>query len=283
MKKLPAAAPTSPLPHGPRAHRREGRCRIRRSDLYSCRLVVVFVARFCLAPGSSPATWVPALNKLASDPVQSRHPRLRMELDLRARVPCGVAVAAAAIPLRILSSVSAVVAARVPASLRRLGGAVQERGWRQTSFPASPSANSRRWWIRCWVCGRRWAALSASVDCVDWFRQCSDPDKFGVFPGRRSPELATSSFAAGPNRGPQSSLTARKLIRVLVQWNLVFVSGVVCGDGFRSRVAGALRRGSQGLVCYFFFLGVVCVKCRCAGISRVFCVVRRVVTCCLDG
>jgi hypothetical protein len=279
VNQLPAAASASLLPHGPQAHRRDGRRRIRRSDLYSCRLGVVFVARFCPTLASSLATRVLALNKLASDPVQLRHPRLWLESDLRARFPCGVAVAATVIPLWTLSSGSAVVAARVPASLRRLGGAAQERGWRLMSFPALLSANSRRWSIRCLVCGRRWAAPSVSVDCVDWIRRCGDPDELGVFPGRRSPKLASSSFAAGANRGPQSRLTARKLLRVLVCWIFVFVSGAIFGGGLGSRVAGDVRRSPRGLFVISYFLRVVCVKYRVAlAFSRVFWV-QRVVSC----
>jgi hypothetical protein len=135
--------------------------------------------------------------------------------------------------------------------------------------------------MRCWVCGRRRAALSDSVASVDWSRLCGDPDKLGVFPGRRSPEQATSSFAAGSIRGPQSRSTARKLFRVSVPWIIVFFSSVVFGDdGFRSRVVGALRRGSQGLVCYFLISGdPLCKASRFPGVSRVFWSVQRVVSC----
>jgi hypothetical protein len=98
VNHLPAAASTLLLPHGSQAHRREGRRWIRRSDLYSCRLGVVFVARFCPALALSLATRVPALNKLASDPLQLRRPTLWLESDLRASFPCVVAVAATVIP-----------------------------------------------------------------------------------------------------------------------------------------------------------------------------------------
>lgn len=53
---------------GPWAHRRVGRCRIHRSDLYNCILRLVFIARFGPAPGSSLAKTVASLNKLALDP-----------------------------------------------------------------------------------------------------------------------------------------------------------------------------------------------------------------------
>lgn len=102
-------------------------------------------SKVCASPVSSPATRVVVINKLVSDPVQSRPSPLRLGPDLCARFPCGVAVAAAAILLWILSSGSAAVAARVPASLRSLGEVVQERGWRLASFPSAPSADSRRW------------------------------------------------------------------------------------------------------------------------------------------
>jgi hypothetical protein len=162
-----------------------------------------------------------------------------------------------------LSSGSAAVAARIPASLRSLGGVVQERGWRLLSFLAALSANSRRWRTRCWARGRRWAVLFGSVDYVDWLRQYGDLDKHGVFPGRRSPELATASFAASPNRGPQSSLSARMLLQVLAQWKLVFVSGVVfSGGGPASRVLVLYAEIPWGLFVFSCWLGVFCVKYR---------------------
>lgn len=105
--------------------------------------------------------------------------------------------------------------------------------------------------------------LSVLVDYVDWLRRCGDLDKLGVFPGRRSPELATASFAACPNRGPQSSLSVRMLFQVLVQWKLVFVSGVVFGGGgLGSRVLVLYTEIPRDFFCYFLFFGGLRVKCR---------------------
>jgi hypothetical protein len=245
--KLPAADSVPPPSHGPRVHRREDGCRIRRSDLYSCRLGVVFVARFCAPPGSSPMK-VAVLNKLAPDPLQSRRLPLRLVSDLRVRFPCGIAVAAAAISWWILSSSSAVVVVHVPASLRRLGGVVQERSRLSASLRVSMSAHSRSRRIRCWFCGCWRAALLVSIDKVDWFKWCGDLEELGVIPGRRSPGYVLSPFAADPFRGPQSSSTARKLLRILASWRSIFVSVV---GGFWRCLLVACVEVFRGLFVFF--------------------------------
>lgn len=60
---MPVLAPVIPLPRGPRARRREGGHRIRRLALYSCRLGLVFVARFSAARCFAPAMSTAAPNK----------------------------------------------------------------------------------------------------------------------------------------------------------------------------------------------------------------------------
>jgi hypothetical protein len=144
---VPAAAPAPPLSHEPRAHRRGESRRIRCSEMYSCRLGLVFVARLCPALGSCPTTRMAVLNKLSLDPNQSRRAALCLVSDLWARLPGGLAVAAAASLLRLLSSDSVVVAMLVPVLLRSLGGILQERGWWPASFLAPPSADSRCWYF----------------------------------------------------------------------------------------------------------------------------------------
>jgi hypothetical protein len=146
-----------------------------------------------------------AFNKCAPDSGSARRsPVLRMS-DLRARRPSEVGAAAAATSMRLLSSDSADVVAFAPAPLRSLGGSVQEFGRRATP------ACSRCWWFRCWDRGCWRAALLLYVDMVNWIERCGGPEKFGVFPGRCSPEDMFSLPAARSIRGPQSSSSARKL------------------------------------------------------------------------
>jgi hypothetical protein len=158
--------------------------------------------------------------------------------------------------LWILSSSSAVVAASAPALLRSMGGVVQERGRRAT---ATTSAHSRRWRNRRWVRGCWRAALPFFVDRVDRIWRRGDPGKLGILPGRRSPKFVTLPFKAGPNRGPQSSIAARKLVRIMAWWCLV---SSVLGGGSRRRTIVVNAKGSRVKFVFSFFLEVLCVKCR---------------------
>lgn len=146
-----------------------------------------------------------AFNKCAPDLLTARRFPVLVVSDLRARCPSGVAAAAAATSARFLSSNSADVVAFAPMPPRSSGGTIQECGRRASS------ACSRCWGFRCWVRGCRWAVLLFYVDMVDWIERCGGPVKLGVFPGRRSPEEVFSPSVAGSMRGPQSSLSARKL------------------------------------------------------------------------
>ncbi|KAK1621386.1 hypothetical protein QYE76_026903 [Lolium multiflorum] len=202
---------------------------------------------------------VAVLNKLAPDPLQSRRLPLRLVSDLRVRFPCVIAVAAAAISWWILSSSSAVVVVHVPASLRRLGGVVQERSRLSASLWVSMTAHSRSKRIGCWFCGCWRAALLVSIDKVDWFKWCGDPEELGVIPGRRSPGYVISPFTADPFRGPQSSSTARKLLQVLASWRSIFVSVV---GGFWRCLLVACTEDFRGLFVISVLLEVLCVKRR---------------------
>nr|CDM80418.1 unnamed protein product [Triticum aestivum] len=205
LTRLPAAASVAPLLRGPLARRRGLSCRIRRADLYSCSLGIAYVARCGLAVCLSLMAMAATFNKCAPDLLTSSRFPVWVVSDLRARCPSGVVAAAAATSARLLSSNSADVVAFAPMPPRSSGGTVQECGRR-----ASPAC-SRCWGFLCLVRGCRWAVLLFYVDMVDWIERCGGPVKLGVFPGRRSPKEVFSPPMAGSMRGPQSSLSARKL------------------------------------------------------------------------
>jgi hypothetical protein len=217
-----------------------------------------------------------ASNKDVPDLGPKQRSPLRLVKDRRARVPGEVGAAAAMTPLWLLSSSSAVVAAYAPASLQSMGGAVQERGRRVIASTVTTLAHSRSWRERCWVRGCWRAVLPFSVDRVDWIGQRGGPDMLGAFPGRRSPKFATLPFKAGLMRGPQSSVAARKLVRVMVMWCLVSFEDVLGGDSRRRSMAFSAK-GCRVLLVVSVFLEVLCVKCRDSWFSRVFCLVLRVV------
>jgi hypothetical protein len=136
------AASAASLPHGHQAHHRGESRWIRRSNLYSCRLGVVFVARLWPAFALSPMTRSVASNKDAPDLVPKQRPPLHLATDMRARVLGGVG-AATTTPLWLLSPSSTVVAACAPTLLWSIRGDVHERGRRAIASMVMMSAHYR--------------------------------------------------------------------------------------------------------------------------------------------
>lgn len=180
-------------------------------------------------------------NKCAPDLLTACRFPVLVVLDLRARCPSRVATAVAVTSACFSSSNSVDVVTFAPMPPRSSGEIVQECG-RRASL-----ACSRCWGFRCWVRGCRWAVLLFYVDMVDWIERCGDTVKLGAFPGRRSPKEVFSPSVAGSIRGPQSSLSVRKL----------------AGSRFYGVSSPSPTAAAHGDKCW----------CFCGGVSKVFFVI----------
>jgi hypothetical protein len=212
------------LPHGPRAHRPEGSCRIRRTDLYSCRLVVVYVARIWPTFASFPVAELVVSNKLAPDPSPAWHSASWSVADLVARSSGRVRRGGGGV------LVSGFCSPASPSRQRMLQRCCGARETVQELVQAGHAGRGPEDGEICsgWL-GKRPADLILLLDVVDgelWIRSLMNG--LGRGPDRRAPAAKVSSSTTH-FRGSQSCLQ---------RWSRVELG---CA-GFRPSLSRALRR-----------------------------------------
>lgn len=241
--RFPATALAIPPPRGPRALRWGWSRRIRRADVYSCRLGLACVARLWPFVLSALAAMAAVSNKSSPDPQPTRWSSTApasdledgssgawfspMELSVRCCLRGGGAVAAAGPTLATFVLSGPLLLWRLV--LRRLQSSGGEM-YRRLLTPAVPVGGGSAGGLQEHGCsgaglvegGRRiWPAF---LDVVEGGRWIWILRRSGVSLGRRATKMRSSSFAARRLIGSQSQ-GARRRFWIWASWRLVSFPG----------------------------------------------------------